>query len=152
MRSLAMTALFAAFSSIGNLQAQNLAEHAAAAAGATIGTAAGKPMSTAINTIFGQTDEQAKAASRTAAGKTAPQTRATPQANQPSTANRAATGAPELGPAFPGPSGSSSGVTASSIPSSPPRRRVSTHRFEQPPETGAADETAFSPAQSPIVV
>jgi hypothetical protein len=65
MRLLAATALFATFVSIANLQAQSLAEHGAAAAGATIGTAAGKPLSNAVTKIFGQVDDQAKAAGKT---------------------------------------------------------------------------------------
>lgn len=46
------------------LQAQSLAEHAAAASGATIGTAAGKPLSNAITKIFGQTDASAQKAAK----------------------------------------------------------------------------------------
>jgi hypothetical protein len=59
MRSLA---LFGSFLLITGVQAQSLAEHAAAASGATIGTAAGKPLSNAITKIFGQTDASAKKA------------------------------------------------------------------------------------------
>ena len=52
-------------------QGQSLAEHAAAASGATIGTAAGKPLSNAITSIFGNTDKAAqKAASPAAQTKT----------------------------------------------------------------------------------
>ena len=59
MRSLA---LFGSFLLVTGVQAQSLAEHAAAASGATIGTAAGKPLSNAITKIFGQTDASAKKA------------------------------------------------------------------------------------------
>jgi hypothetical protein len=59
MRSLA---LFGSFLLVTGLQAQSLAEHAAAASGATIGTAAGKPLSNALTKIFGQTDASAKKA------------------------------------------------------------------------------------------
>src|SRR5712691_3316486 len=65
MRLFATIALFGTFVSIANLQAQSLAEHGAAAAGATIGTAAGKPISNAVTKIFGQVDDQAKSASKT---------------------------------------------------------------------------------------
>lgn len=58
MRSLAIVLpaglLFAA-----GLHAQALTEHAAAAAGATIGTAAGKGLSNSMTKIFGDTDKQA---------------------------------------------------------------------------------------------
>jgi hypothetical protein len=46
------------------VQAQSLSEHAAAAAGATIGTAAGKPLSNAITKIFGQVDSAAQNAAK----------------------------------------------------------------------------------------
>ncbi len=59
MRSLA---LFGSLLLVAGVQAQSLAEHAAAASGATIGTAAGKPLSNAITKIFGQTDASAKKA------------------------------------------------------------------------------------------
>jgi hypothetical protein len=48
--------------------AQSLTEHAAAAAGATIGTAAGKPLGTALGKVFGDVD---KSASTAATPKTA---------------------------------------------------------------------------------
>jgi hypothetical protein len=61
MRSFVPIALLGSFVLV-TAQAQSLAEHAAAASGATIGTAAGKPLSNAINKIFGQTDTAAKKA------------------------------------------------------------------------------------------
>jgi hypothetical protein len=56
MRSLTPIALLGSFLLVTAVQAQTLAEHAAAASGATIGTATGKPLSNAITKIFGQTD------------------------------------------------------------------------------------------------
>src|SRR5580693_3019977 len=71
MRSFAPIALLGSFLLVGLGQAQSLAEHAAAASGATIGTAAGKPLSTAITKIFGQTDTSTKkAASASVSTKT----------------------------------------------------------------------------------
>jgi hypothetical protein len=55
MRSLALIALGTFVASAG-LTGQSLAEHAAAAAGATVGTAAGKPLGTALGQIFGSMD------------------------------------------------------------------------------------------------
>src|SRR5580693_2860653 len=66
MRSFAPIALLGSFLLVGLGQAQSLAEHAAAASGATIGTAAGKPLSNAITKIFGQTDTAAKKAANPA--------------------------------------------------------------------------------------
>src|ERR1035441_974292 len=88
MRSLAPIALLGSFLLVTAVQAQSLAEHAAAASGATIGTAAGKPLSNAMTKIFGQTDTTTKnAASAPAVTKTpakpepesAPLIRAVPQ-------------------------------------------------------------------------
>ncbi len=62
MRLLAPVALLGSFLLIAGAQAQSLAEHAAAASGATIGTAAGKPLSNALTKIFGQTDTATKKA------------------------------------------------------------------------------------------
>jgi hypothetical protein len=71
MRLPAAIALFGSFLLVTGAQAQSLAEHAAAASGATIGTAAGKPLSTAITKIFGQTDTSTKkAASASVSTKT----------------------------------------------------------------------------------
>src|SRR5258708_488427 len=62
MRLLAPVAVIGSFFLVTGVQAQSLAEHAAAASGATIGTAAGKPLSNAITKIFGQTESSAKKA------------------------------------------------------------------------------------------
>ncbi len=81
MRSLAPIALLGSFLLVNAAQAQSLAEHAAAASGATIGTAAGKPLSNAITKIFGQTDTTTKkAASASVNTKTLvkPETEAAP--------------------------------------------------------------------------
>jgi hypothetical protein len=58
MRSFAPIALFGSLVLAAGLDAQSLTEHAAAAAGATIGTAAGKPLSNALGNIFGNVDKQ----------------------------------------------------------------------------------------------
>jgi hypothetical protein len=102
MRLFATIALFGTFVSIVNLQAQSLAEHGAAAAGATIGTAAGKPISNAVTKIFGQVDEQTKSASKTDVKVVRPTT----TGEKPSPAGPAATassGGGETIPAGPGP-------------------------------------------------
>jgi len=76
MRSLASIA-FGLVAITGTVYAQALSEHAAAAAGATIGTAAGKPIANALGGIFNNVD------STTA---TAAQTGAKPKATVPSKA------------------------------------------------------------------
>jgi hypothetical protein len=62
MRSLALTALLGSFVAFTSLSGQSLTEHAAAAAGATIGTAAGKPLGTALGKIFGDVDKSTSTA------------------------------------------------------------------------------------------
>ncbi len=62
MRSLALTALLGSFIASTSLPGQSLTEHAAAAAGATIGTAAGKPLGTTLGRIFSETDKTAATA------------------------------------------------------------------------------------------
>lgn len=65
MRSLVTVAALGTFVLTGGVYGQSLAEHAAAAAGATIGTAAGKPISSALSGIFGQVDQATATASKT---------------------------------------------------------------------------------------
>ena len=62
MRSLAFIAMLGSFVACSSLVGQSLTEHAAAAAGATIGTAAGKPLGTSLGKIFGDVDKTASAA------------------------------------------------------------------------------------------
>lgn len=56
MRSFAMAALLGGAVACASLSGQSLTEHAAAAAGGTIGTAAGKPLGAALGRIFGNVD------------------------------------------------------------------------------------------------
>jgi len=71
MRSLAFIAL-GSFIASTSLTAQSLSEHAAAAAGATVGTAAGKPLGTALGKIFGSMDQSTSKAAGTKVVKPAP--------------------------------------------------------------------------------
>jgi hypothetical protein len=83
MRSLALTALLGSFIASTSLFGQSLTEHAAAVAGATIGTAAGKPIGTALGKIFGDVDQSA---SRAAGPKTAKPVASKPEAVAPAVA------------------------------------------------------------------
>jgi|SRR5579872_2748445 len=65
MRSIASMAGLGTLLLAGGLYAQSLSEHAAAAAGATIGTAAGKPISGALSGIFNQVDDATATAAKT---------------------------------------------------------------------------------------
>src|SRR5579863_4991268 len=65
MRSLASIAGLGTLLFVAGAYGQSLSEHAAAAAGATIGTAAGKPMANALSGILGQVDEATATAAKT---------------------------------------------------------------------------------------
>jgi hypothetical protein len=68
MRSLALSVLLGSFVA-ASLCGQSLTEHAAAAAGATIGTAAGKPLGTTLGKMFGDVDKSASTAATAKAAK-----------------------------------------------------------------------------------
>ena len=156
MRLFATIALFGTFVSIANLQAQSLAEHGAAAAGATIGTAAGKPISNAVTKIFGQTEEQTKSASRTDVKVVRPVT----PGEKPSPAGPAATtgGGAQTLPVGPGPtpvtagSGSPETSTTDELtePAASARRaraesRRAASRLRRQRESAAIEPTAALP-------
>lgn len=67
MRSLASIAGLGTLLLAAGGYGQTLSEHAAAAAGATIGTAAGKPVANALSGILGQVDETTATAAKTGA-------------------------------------------------------------------------------------
>src|SRR5579863_8357921 len=93
MRSLAFIALGSFVASI-SLTGQSLTEHAAAAAGATIGTAAGKPLGTALGKIFGSMDQSTSKAAGTAkvVKPVAPKAAVTTTAPAPATVSSAPLG------------------------------------------------------------
>jgi hypothetical protein len=72
MRSFAFIALLGSFIVSASLFGQSLTEHAAAAAGATIGTAAGKPLGTALSDVFGAVDKNTSAAAGPKTAKPVP--------------------------------------------------------------------------------
>ncbi len=67
MRSLASIAGLGTLLFVAGAYGQTLSEHAAAAAGATIGTAAGKPVANALSGIMGQVDDTTATAAKTGA-------------------------------------------------------------------------------------
>jgi len=66
MRSLALSVLLGSLIAPVGIVAQSLTEHAAAAAGGTIGTVAGKPIGKALGGIFGNVDQTAAKSAATA--------------------------------------------------------------------------------------
>lgn len=120
MRSLAFIAL-GSFIASTSLTAQSLSEHAAAAAGATIGTAAGKPLGTALGKIFGSMDQStSKAAGTTKVVKPAPP-KPEPKAEATASAPAPTSSAPLFAGGDSGGSGGGSGATSSTSRSA--RRR-----------------------------
>jgi hypothetical protein len=118
MRLLALIALLGSF--IASIVAgQTLTEHAAAAAGATVGTAAGKPLGTGLGKIFGAVDNSASKSTAPVAAKPvtvkpsalAPVAPVTPSA---STEHVTSTGAPSVGGGDGGGSGAGGGGGSSS--------------------------------------
>lgn len=103
MRSLVLVALAGTGILSTNLAGQSLAEHAAAAAGATIGTAAGKPIGTSLGKIFGGMDNAASKAATPA-----------PKAVKPEPAKPAPAG-PPANAAAPAPAATVSGGEGDSV-------------------------------------
>lgn len=150
MRLLATIAVAGTFLTIANLQAQSLAEHAAAAAGATIGTAAGKPLSGAITKIFGETDDQLKTTNHAI---TKPSTRTPPPVEKlaPGGSPGAAI-APIGGSGDPGPLGSSGGSAATSPSAAPASRGAAVRHLKPAANSTAAFEPTPSPFTTPVVI
>lgn len=82
MRSFAIAALLGSAVCAG-LAGQSLTEHAAAAAGGTIGTAAGKPLGTALGRIFGNVDNTSTKAAGTKSTPLKPATKSAAEKSAP---------------------------------------------------------------------
>ncbi|HXA64862.1 MAG TPA: hypothetical protein VNV82_06905 [Bryobacteraceae bacterium] len=81
MRSLALV-IPASLILVASIHGQALTEHAAAAAGAAIGTGAGKSLSNSMTKIFGDTDKQTAKAAQPE-GKNKPEAKKTPSVTNP---------------------------------------------------------------------
>jgi hypothetical protein len=144
MRALASIAAVGLFAVSGAVYAQALSEHAAAAAGATIGTAAGKPVANALSGIFNNVNATTSAAAQTGAK---PKATVVPKTDSATTIKRG--GAPgSFSPGFGGDGGSgASGTTdeaAGASASSRSRRRSA-------PMTGsAAPVITLAPIPEPV--
>lgn len=89
MRSLVTIAL-GTLALAGSIRAQSLTEHAAAAAGATIGTAAGRPVANALTGIFTQVDDTTATAAKTGDKAKVVKVPIAPDRNKAATENRGA--------------------------------------------------------------
>lgn len=149
MRSLVLVALLGSGIASTQLLGQSLAEHAAAAAGATIGTAAGKPLGTTLGKIFSDTNQTTSAAATPKTVKTAPAkpSPVTPpqgaaQATAPATVVFAGGGGDEI----------SAGAPSRSSSASSPRRVARRRQPELPPVAAAAPITPVTPVIAEPVV
>lgn len=142
MRSLVLVALLGTSIASTHLAGQSLSEHAAAAAGATIGTAAGKPLGTSLGKIFSDVD---KSSSTAATPKTAKPVASKPAPVAAPDAAHAAAPAPVIALAGGDDSPAGGGGTSSSSSSS--SRRVG-HRKQ--PELAPVAAEPIAPV-TPIV-
>jgi hypothetical protein len=140
MRSLALIAL-GTFAATGCLTAQALSEHAAAAAGATIGTAAGKPLGTALGKIFGDMNKQTSTAAGAKTTKPVQPKIVKSEPVSPRSASLAGTRAP---------SGGSFGSEAGGSTSA--RHTGRSHALPVAPEPIAAPEAPIVPLISEPVI
>jgi hypothetical protein len=142
MRSFALIAL-GSFVASTCLTGQSLSEHAAAAAGATVGTAAGKPLGTALGKIFGSVDQStSKAAGAKVVKPNEPKVEVTtsaPSLAPAPAAHLAVSGGSDASGGASG--GSGGGVSAAAATRHAPRRR----------ESPAAEPLAAAPI-TPVVV
>jgi len=144
MRALASIAAVGLFAVSGTVYAQALSEHAAAAAGATIGTAAGKPIANTLSGIFNNVDATTSAAAQTG---TKPKATVVPKTDSAPTINRGR--APgTFSPGFGGDGGSGASLTtdeaSGASASSRSRRRWA-------PMTGtAAPVITLAPIPEPV--
>ena len=145
MRSLASIAGVGVLLLAGSAYSQSFSEHAAAAAGATIGSAAGKPMSNALSGILGQVNDSAAAAASTGA-KAAKATIPSARTSEDKSAQTNRAGGPgSFSPGFAGGSSSSDGyVSEQSV-----ARRRSTPLRAVPQPVGAAAPVAAEPIKEP---
>jgi hypothetical protein len=151
MRSLAITALLGSFAASG-LLAQSLTEHAAAAAGATIGTAAGKPLGTALGKIFGEVDKSSSTAATPKTAKPVAITKPSPAAAPAPSAPALTSGHSSSSFASGDSGGSGSGSSGGS--SEHASRRAARRRVEpDDPEAGPAPTAPTAPEiAEPVVV
>jgi hypothetical protein len=145
MRALASIAAFGLFALSGTVYAQALSEHAAAAAGATIGTAAGKPVANALSGIFNNVDATTSAAAQT--GAKAKATVVPKSTDSAATVNRG--GAPgAFSPGFGGDSGSGAAIAADDASSASASSR--SRRRSAPIAASAPAVTTLAPIPEPV--
>src|SRR5579883_494857 len=149
MRSLASIATLGALALGGVACAQSLTEHAAAAAGATIGTAAGKPIAKALSGIFDNVDDATATAAKT--GNKTPAPKATISPYQTSQGDKAASTNRGAAPGTFSPGFGTAAEPAAASDYTPRARRASSRRLAgQMPATAHAVSAALPPVIEPV--
>jgi hypothetical protein len=138
MRSLALITLLGSFIASTSLVGQSLTEHAAAAAGATIGTAAGKPLGGALGKVFGEVEKSPS----TAAPKTAKPMAAKPDPASPPKATEHPSGAG---------SEAAAGGSADTAKTARPHRASNRKDLPAPPQPPATPIVAEPVVTAPVI-
>jgi len=142
MRSLASIAGLGTLLLVAGAYGQTLSEHAAAAAGATIGTAAGKPVANALSGILGQVNDTTATAAKTGAKAKAMTTTIAPDkrtAGDTAAETNRAGGPGAFSPGFGGaPGPGDDDVTQPQLPRPVARRRVAPVRAVPTPVVAPA--------------
>jgi len=149
MRSLVLTTLIGSFIASTSLVGQNLTEHAAAAAGATIGTAAGKPLGGALGKVFGDVEKSPA----TAAPKTAKPAAAKPEPAGPTKATEHPSGAVDASGGGGGGGGSeaAAGGSADTAKAARPHRTSNRRDLPAPPQPPATPIVAEPVVAAPVI-
>jgi hypothetical protein len=140
MRSLVLITLFGSVIA-SSLVGQSLTEHAAAAAGATIGTAAGKPLGGALGKVFGEVEKSPA----TAAPKTAKPTAAKPEPAGPPKATEHPAGAADAS------GGGGGGSEAAAAKTARPSRASNRKDLPAPPQPPATPVVAEPVVITPVI-
>ena len=138
MRSLASIAGLGTLLFVAGGYGQTLSEHAAAAAGATIGTAAGKPVANALSGIMGQVDNTTATAAKTGAKAKAMTTTIAPEKRDPAAETNRAGGPGSFSPGFGGAPGPGDDDAAPQLPRPVARRRAAPVRAVPMPAVASA--------------
>ncbi len=139
MRSLASIAGLGTLLLVAGAYGQSLSEHAAAAAGATIGTAAGKPVANALSGIMGQVDNTTATAAKTGAKARAATTTIAPEKRDTAAEANRAGGPGAFSPGFGGvPGPGDDAVQQPQLPRPVARRRAAPVRAVPTPVVAPA--------------
>jgi len=153
MRSLTLITLFGSFIASTSLVGQSLTEHAAAAAGATIGTAAGKPLGGALGKVFGEVEKSpAPAPKSTKPTAAKPEPAGAPKATEhPAAADASSGGGGAGGNASAGAAGGEAAAAGSADSAKPARSHRASNRKDLPAPPPATPIVAEPVVTTPVI-